>query len=220
MGEIGRFALYRRTVFADAQEETARAFDTLLDEMHRFPGVPPTRLPTMNMLQDSLRTEEERLALLHIVSPSADGARHALRAVDGMQVLQRRVPGRTGESFILRDAVSAAEIGMLYNLFLREQFPVVIGEGMQYLVLVDEWHRIAGGAGYAFETDGTLSVELLIIDSAVRGMGLGTAVIDELRRRAADAGVRQLRAPYYLRRFCLRMGFMDDPDNGDLRRDL
>ncbi len=220
LGELGRYALYRRTVFADAREDTTRSFDLLLEEMHRFPGVPPTRLPAMNLLQDSLRNEDERHALLRMVSPSADTSRHALLAVEGMQVLQRRVPGRTGESFILRDAVTAAEIGMLYDLFLREQFPVVIGEGMQYLVLLDEWHRVEGGAGYAFESDGALSVELLIIDPAVRGMGLGTAVVDELHRRAADAGARQLRAPYYLRRFCVRMGFVDDPDNGDLRRSV
>jgi GNAT superfamily N-acetyltransferase len=218
LGEMGRYTLYRRTAFADAREETKCAFDALLDEMHRFPGVPPTRLPAMNALLDSLQSEDERHALLRMVSPSADTSRHALTTVEGVQVLQRRVPGRTGEIFILRDAVTAAEIGMLYDLFLREQFPVVISEGMQYLVLVDEWHRIEGGAGYAFEADGSLSVELLIIDPAVRGMGLGAAVIDELGHRACDRGATQLRAPYYLRKFCLRMGFADDADNGDLRR--
>ncbi|MCZ7556070.1 MAG: AMP-binding protein [Bacteroidia bacterium] len=218
LGEIGRYTLYRRTAFADARDETLRAFDSLLDDMHRYPAVPPTRLPAMTALQDSLQAEDERHALLRMVSPSADASRYALMTVEGVQVLQRRIPGRTGETFILRDAVTAAEIGMLYDLFLREQFPVVIGEGMQYLVLVDEWHRIEGGAGYAFEADGSLSVELLIIDPAVRGKGLGAAIIDELGRRASDMGALQLRAPYYLRKFCLRMGFADDAGNGDLRR--
>lgn len=218
LGEMGRYALFRRTVFADAREETAGAFDALLAEMHRFPGVPPARLPAMNRLLDSLERDEERHALLRLVSPSADVSRHTLLAVAGVRVLQRRVAIRTGESFILRDAVGAVEIGQLYDLFLREQFPMVIGEGMQYLVLVDEWHRIEGGAGYSFEDDGTLSVELLIVDPAVRGMGLGAAVIDELHRRASDAGARQLRAPYYLRPFLVRMGFGDDVDNGDVRK--
>lgn len=220
LGEMGRYALFRRTVFSDARAETAGAFDVLLAEMHRFPGVPPARLPAMNRLLDSLEHDEERHALLRLVSPSADVSRHTLLAVAGVRVLQRRVAIRTGESFILRDAVGAVEIGQLYDLFLREQFPMVIGEGMLYLVLVDEWHRIEGGAGYSFEDDGTLSVELLIVDPAVRGMGLGAAVIDELLRRGADAGARQLRAPYYLRRFCLRMGFVDDADNGDLRKTI
>lgn len=220
LGELGRYALYRRTVFADTRAETAEAFDALLADMHRAPSTPPARLPAMNRLLDSLRDDDERHAVLRLVSPSADVSRHTLLAVAGVRVLQRRIEIRSGESFILRDAVGATEIGQLYDLFLREQFPVVTGARMLYLVLVDEWHRIEGGAGYAFEDDGSLSVELLIVDPAVRGQGLGAAVIDELIRRATDAGARQLRAPYYLRRFCLRMGFVDDADNGDLRRDL
>ncbi len=218
LGDIGRYTLYRQTVFADARTETRTAFDQLLDHMHQRPSLAPTRLPAMNRLLDSLESDDERHALLHMVSPSADVSRHALLAVAGVRVLQRRIAVRTGESFILRDAIGAAEIGLLYDLFLREQFPVVISERMQYLVLVDEWHRIEGGAGYAFEDDGTLSVELLIIHPSLRGMGLGAATIDELLRRAADAGSPQLRAPWYLRPFCLRMGFAEDTDNGDLRR--
>lgn len=218
LGDIGRYTLYRHTVFADARTETRTAFDQLLVHMHQRPSLAPTRLPAMNRLLDSLSGDDERHALLHMVSPSADVSRHALLAVAGVRVLQRRIGVRTGESFMLRDAVGAAEIGLLYDLFLREQFPVVISDRMQYLVLVDEWHRIEGGAGYAIEDDGTLSVELLIIHPSLRGMGLGAATIDELLRRAADAGSPQLRAPWYLRPFCLRMGFVEDTDNGDLRR--
>ncbi len=218
LGDMGRYMLYRRTVFSDAPSTTVGAFDALLDDMHRFPAVPPTRLPAMSRLLDAISSDEERHALLRMVSPSADVSRHTLLAVAGVRVLQRDVTAHSGESFTLRDAVGATEIGMLYDLFLREQFPVVIADRMQYLVVVDEWHRIEGGAGYAYEDDGSLSVELLIIAPSVRGLGLGAAIIDELLRRAADAGATHLRAPHYLRRFCLRMGFVDDPDNGDLRR--
>ncbi len=215
---IERYAVYRHTLFAAADQAVCAAFDALLRDMHRHGDVQPMRLPAMAQLQDALRGEEEREALLHLVAPLADAGRHALRPVAGKPVLVRRLRAGDGAELSLREATRASEIGALYDLFLRERFPMLMVENMQYIVLEDAWKRILGGAGYVLRAPELLSMEMLIVDESLRGQGVGRAIMEDVLRRAREAGVPLLRAPHYLRAFCLQQGFHEDADFGDMRR--
>lgn len=215
---IQRYAVYRHTLFADADEAVRTAFDALLRDMHRRDDVQPMRLPAMAQLQDALREEEQREALLHLVAPLADAGRHALRPVAGRPVLVRRLRAGDGAELSLREATRASEIGALYDLFLRERFPMLMVENMQYIVVEDAWKRILGGAGYVLRAPELISMEMLIVDESLRGQGVGRAILEDVLRRAREAGVPLLRAPHYLRAFCLRQGWYEDADHGDVRR--
>ena len=223
-GDAARWYVTLHTTLGDLPEECRRRLEAVLLRMQAEPGWTATRSTELAELQELLPPGQLRARFLHMVFPSREGAHVQMvrRRVAGRDavVVEHAVGGDTHGELVIRDGLTAADIGAVLSLLMRERFPVPTGENLRYLGLVDEKRGVVGGLVYAAPEHGEVELKAIVVEESLRGRGLGKALIDDLALRVRGSGASSLRAPHYLLPFCVRAGFSSDPNDGELRRPL
>ena len=224
-GEIARYTLYRHAYFAAASDRTRAAFDTLLEAMRADPQRPATERVELSELQASLESPPDLSVFSRLVFPRATGPVQ-LEVVTFGDVEHRHITVRTqfvdarGESYDLREPVEPEEIGQLYRLFFQERFPKIPSTLDRYLVATDAAARIVGGLCYRLESATVAHLEAAVVNAAVSGRGLATALLEDFAARMASRGIQVLKTGFIMRRFCEDRGFRLDHRWGGLVRFL
>ncbi|MFZ1731557.1 MAG: AMP-binding protein [Bacteroidota bacterium] len=221
-GEAARWYATRHTVLAGLPPDCGARLEELILRMHNNSSWIVTRSVELAELQERVPPGLSRERFLAMVFPDGGGKEMQLvRLRQGGQesvMLEHAVHESAHDDCIIREAVSAAETGVILSLLVRERFPVPLGEELRYLALLDARRRIIGGLVYAAPQDGEAELKAIVVEEALRGHGFGRALIDDLSLRMKTAGARSLRAPHYLLPFCANSGFTPDLRDGELRR--
>jgi N-acetylglutamate synthase-like GNAT family acetyltransferase len=217
--------LYRNTYFAGAQAAVLAAFDKLLAKLAAGSGAPAVHFAELSDLQASIADEADREVFAKMVFPRAPSGRRLDIKPFGedkvKQVIVRtRVTARTGEAYEFAETHDPAEIGQLYRLFYLENYPKDISQQDRHYVLRDARERVAGGLSFRSMSANAAFIDGIVVASALKGRGLGAAMIEEFCQRAGAAGVRVLLTHFYLPGFFLHQGFRMDKRWGALVRDL
>ena len=224
-GEIARYHLYRHTYFAAACAATRAAFDTLLEAMRADPDRPATERVELSDLQASLADAADRAVFSRLVFPRATEPMH-LEVLAFGDSEHRHITVRTqfvdnqGETYDLREPVEPEEIGQLYRLFFQERFPKIPSAQDRYFIATDAATRIIGGLCYRQESPTVVHLEAAVVNAAVTGRGLATALLEDFAARMASRGVQVLKTGFIMRRFCENRGFRLDHRWGGLVRFL
>jgi GNAT superfamily N-acetyltransferase len=224
-GETARYQLYRHTYFTTAPEETQTAFDRLLRALCADPERSATELVELSELQASLTTDGDRAVFARLVFPRGRMTQPLEVMIFGesehkqVTVVTHFVDAR-GESYDLREPVEPEEIGQLYRLFFQERFPKAVSELDRYLVVTDAAGRVVGGLCYKLESADLAHLDGAVVNSAVGGRGIATALLEDFATRMASRGIQVLRTGFFMRRFCERRGYRIDRRWGGLVRFL
>jgi long-chain acyl-CoA synthetase len=223
--DIARYHLYRHTYFADAGPAVRDTFDLLLREMFLKPGTPPTQKPELSDVQATLHNQEDRTVFTRMVFPKASsGQRVEVLSVGESDrrhaIVRSEITDKQGVSYSVRDPLEPAEIGQLYRLLFKADFPKVVSELDRYLVCVDREGQIIGGVCYQNQDEEVVHLDGVVVTQSRQGRGIGTALLDDFFLRMAAEGARVVKTHFFLRQFCLPRGFQVDRRWGGLVRFL
>ena len=223
--EFVRFYLYRHTFFAGADEKVRSAFDRLLARMSAEAEKPAFQLLELSDLQAAIERDEDRLVFSRMVFPRLRGSRalEILRVGEGgtkQVVVHSYLVDRSGESYIFGETQDPADIGRLYRLFFKENYPKRISEQDRTYVAKDGQERIVGGLCYRMISRNVAFIDVLVVVSALQGGGIGEAMLEDFCGRMAGSGVTLILTHTYLPGFFLRRGFKEDKKWGGLVRAL
>ncbi len=222
-GEVARYHLYRHTCFAAAPEPAREAFDRLLEALRAEPARPATERPELSDLQAALPEQGDRELFGRLVFPLARRAERFEVMTFGegerpLVTVRTHFTDAQGESYDFREPMEPEEVGQLYRLFFQERFPKTPSEVDRHLIAVDATARVVGGISYRLASPEVVHVDGLVVNSAVGGRGIGTALLEDFAVRAASRGIKVLRTSYILREFCEARGFRLDRRWGGLVR--
>jgi hypothetical protein len=221
--EVARYFLYRHTYFAVAGETAQAAFDKLIAKMSERPDTPAVRLGELSELQAAIARDEDRAVFARMVFPRLRTSQtlDILEVGDAgaKQVIVRSsITDRRGAAYAFRETFDPAEIGALYRLFFKENYPKTISEQDRHHVLQDGAERIVGGLCHRMMFENAAFIDGIVVASAHQRSGLAGAMIEDFCGRMAQAGVHVVLAPFYLPELFLRAGFKVDKRWGAMVR--
>ncbi len=222
---IVRYKFYYETYFYNADEKIKKQFRILLDRMAKDPNVHPLQLIELSDLQAVIERPEDIEVFTKMVFPSIGTVgRVEFEKIHQKQsdklVVKSTLQDKYGVSYTFREPISPSEIGQLYQLFYKENYPKEISEQDKHLVLVDEYNRVIGGLAYKELEDNIVLLDGMVVTSALQGRGLGTAMINDFFARMGAKGVKVIKAHFLFGNYYLKHNFKVDEKWGALVRYL
>jgi long-chain acyl-CoA synthetase len=223
--DIARYHLYRHTYFGHASVETQQVFQQLLQQMFARPAVLPTQMQELSDLQAMLHDALDRGVFSRMVFPKARPIQNievlSIGESDHRHVIVRsEIADKRGVSYSVRAPLEPAEIGQLYRLLFRADFPKVISEQDRYLVCLDREGEIVGGVCYRRQDEDVVHLDGVVVSQPLKGRGIGTALLEDFCLRMTVENIRVVKTHFFLRQFCLPRGFQVDRRWGGLVRFL
>jgi len=223
--EIVRYHLYRHTYFAGRSLKEEELFDRLLALMSENPKAPAVRHVELSDLQAALNDERDRAVFSRMIFPHLEPDRRLDVVVEGEEGAERIVVrsflvDRRGETYAFSETTDPADIGRLYRLFYKENFPKVISQQDRHFILQDRQNRIVGGLCYRVMSRSVVFIDAVVITSRLKSSGLGGAVVDDFCGRMAGQGYTTVLTHFYLPGFFLRRGFRLDKKWGALAKSI
>jgi len=218
-----RFHLYRHTYFAPAGEEVGAAFERLIARQSSDPRALNSQLEELSSLQSLLTDPVDRAVFSRMVFPHARGAQKLeLMELEGDEparvIVRSEIADDSGSRYVVREPLTAMELGILYRLILETDYPMHIGDLDRQLVIADEEERIVGGLCYRWQEGGVASVDGIVVASALTNQGLGGRLLEDFCVRMAAEGARLVRTNFFLGGLFTKHGFQVNQRWGGLVR--
>lgn len=223
--EIARYQLYRHTYFAYKGFYVRNAFDKLLAQMNKEKNIPATQLIELSELQSTLDDPIDREIFSKMVFPGyTKSLQYDIAKFEEKQdlslIVKTSFKDNFGDSYIFRQPIEPAEIGILYRLFYKEKLTKLISEQDQFLVLFDSNDRIIGGIIYQIKEDNSCTLDGIVLATQYRGRGLGRAMMEDFINRMYSQGIDIVKTTFYVEAFFSKFGFKVDKRWGLLVRIL
>ncbi len=223
--ELVRYFLYRHTFFSNSPDEIHTAFEKLLLRMEEQPDGMAIQLIELSDLQSCLHDPDDKNVFSRMVFPRLQGE----QGFDLMKIgenqkehLVVRFPfqDKSGRNFMLREPVSAREIGQLYQLFFRENYPKEISDTDHQFVLIDDDEKIVGGMTFRYIEDNNILLDGLVVNSTLHGKGIASSMIENFFASMAARGVGVVKAHFLFGNYYLKHFFEVDKKWGALIKNL
>ncbi|HPW18379.1 MAG TPA: AMP-binding protein [Candidatus Aminicenantes bacterium] len=223
--EIVRYYLYRHTYFAGRSERLESLFDRLLSRLNAVLGEPAVQQVELSDLQAALRDERDRLVFSRMVFPRLEAERRVGVVTQGEEserrvVVQSFLADRAGQAYTFSETVDPAEIGQIYRLFYKENYPKIVSQEDRFFVLKDAQERIVGGLCYRMLSNRVAWIDVIAVTSRLKSSGLGGAALEDFCGRMASQGLPLIMTHLYLPGFFLKHGFKLDKRWGALVKAL
>jgi len=223
--EIVRYYLYRQTYFAGRSEKEEELFDGLLTLMSENPKAPAVRHVELSDLQAALNDERDRAVFSRMIFPHLQPDRRLDVVVEGEEGAERVVVrsflvDSRGETYTFGETSDPADIGRLYRLFYKENFPKVISQQDRHFILQDRQNRVVGGLCYRVMSRSVVFIDAVVVNARLKATGLGGAVVDDFCGRMAGQGYTTVLTHFFLPGFFLRRGFKLDKKWGALAKSI
>jgi long-chain acyl-CoA synthetase len=220
-----RYHLYNRTYFARAGDEVDHAFARLvlrcMGDQRAFGG----QLEELSALQALLRDPADRAVFSRMIFPHAGRSqRLEVMTTGGAEhrrvIVRSEIRDQAGATYLVREPLSAVEVGHLYRLILEAGYRMQVTEHARQLVVVDREERIVGGLSYRWEDAGVVVIDAIVVARSLTHQGLGGQLIEDFCVRMAARGGHLARTNFFLRALFTRHGFQVDERWGGLVRPL
>jgi predicted GNAT superfamily acetyltransferase len=223
--EMARYHLYRHTYFAGADTAVRVAFDKLLSRMSEDRQRPAVQWPELSGLQAALVEGADRQVFGRIVFPQlARSRRLDILTIGGegakRVVVQSTIADARGNSYGFGETFDPAEIGGLYRLFFKENYPKSISEQDRHYVLRDSRERVVGGLCFRLMFKHAAYIDGIVVAPELKGLGLGGIMVDDFCQRMAGSGLNLVLTNFFLPAFFTHKSFKTDKRWGALVRDL
>ncbi|MFC1565024.1 GNAT family N-acetyltransferase [candidate division KSB1 bacterium] len=213
--DIARFYLFRHTYFRTSDSNVLQAFDALLEKMFMNPDQQATRLTELYDLQETLSRPADMKVFSRLIFPEAKTfQKPEVVKVEEQDkeliILSTRIRDKNRKKYTVREPVEPSEIGELYRLFFRENFPLVITEQDNYLIVLDNNEQIVGGICYRKEDKEIIYLKGIIVSSPLKGKGVRVSLLEDFSNRMINLGIKVIKTQYYLKDFYSDQGFIVD----------
>ncbi len=125
-------------------------------------------------------------------------------------IIRSKLKDKTGEEFDFREPLEPGEVGQLYQLFYKENYPINISKMDRHFVISDKNERIVGGLCYKILEDKTIVLDGSVLNSPLQGRGIGSAMVEDFFTRMASMGVKVIKAHFLLGNYYLKNKFQAD----------
>ncbi len=219
--EAARYYLYRHTYFAGAGEAVLRAFDALIKVMTGRLATPAVQLIELSELQAAIVDDRDRAVFSRLVFPGLRTSQTVDILPYGDErtrrlIVQSKLTDRRGGVYTFGETYDPAEIGQLYRLFFKENYPKTISDEDRHYVLRDAQERVVGGLCFRSLFRNATFIDSMVVAAPLKGLGLGGAMLDDFCGRVAGSGDAVVLTHFYLPGFFLHKGFKIDKKWGAL----
>ena len=222
---IVRYKFYYETYFANSSEQVKKQFNLLLERMARDTSVHPLQLIELSDLQAVIKEPDDIEVFTKMVFPGFDAAGQVefekihFKQSDEL-VIKTILTDKYGVDYVFREPINPQEIGQLYQLFYKENYPKEISEDDKHLVLIDKYNRVIGGLAYKELEDNIVLLDGMVVISSLQGRRLGTAMINDFFARMGAKGIKVIKAHFLFGNYYLKHNFKVDEKWGALVRYL
>ncbi|MCP4897291.1 MAG: GNAT family N-acetyltransferase [bacterium] len=209
-----RVRFYRDTVFHETINELAEGLEFVITQLREH-GIVADEIPqAIADLRARIHLDRDQdFFLARLTYPylrPEDDVEFVARDV-GSERLSEMVVGsqdHDGNLFFVRHALTAKEIGRLYDLFVEGKLKVQFRTEHKFLVAVSERGTVIGGLFYEVDSEEQVAhLEKIVIDSRFKSRGIARALMDELCHRLATQGLRSLTTGFFRPQFFYHFGF-------------
>jgi len=223
--DIARYCLFRNTYFAESSARIRKAFDTLLEKMFQSPSLHATNLMELSDLQSVITGKHDRHVFSQLVFPRMSRIYDldvlTIGESDSKQVLIRtQISDKDSKTYYVREPIKPTEIGYIYRMFLRQNYPKTISEQDRFYIALDNQDRIIGGVCYRYEHGSVIHLDGIIVSRSLVNKGLGSALLEDFCVRMINQGKKVVKTHYFLKDFYLKRNFKVDKRWGGLVRFL
>jgi long-chain acyl-CoA synthetase len=220
-----RYHVYEQTYFATSGEEVRRAFERLVTRRLADGSAPAVYLDELSELQSLLQDPEERAVFSRMIFPRSHRSQNlellALgSAAERKVVVRSDITDDSGSRYVVREPLSAAEVGHLYRLILDTDYPMHFTEHDRQLMVFDEEERVVGGLCYRQQEAGVVYVDGIVVAAPLTNQGLGGKLLEDFCIRAAADGARLVKTNFFLGGLFTKHGFQVNQRWGGLVRFL
>lgn len=219
--EIVRYRLYRKTYFANANEEIQKAFDILLKRMDKDSSVSATHLLELSDLQAVLTNSDDKGVFSRMVFSRLQRQQKldVVKLSESKKeqvVINSYIKDRFDTEYVFRAPLEPSEIGKLYRLFFEENYPKSISKMDKHMVVIDKQGRVVGGLCFIVLENNVVLLDGSAVTTPLKGRGIGSAMIDTFCNLMASEGVKIIKAHFLLGNFYLKLDFKVDKKWGAL----
>ncbi|MCX6251939.1 MAG: GNAT family N-acetyltransferase [Bacteroidetes bacterium] len=221
-----RYYFYRHSYFAEAGLKVVNAFDKLLEKMQSSPtGTLPIQLVELSGLQSALETPDDKNVFSRMVFPRLQSE----QKVDFMKVGERLkehvvvrfdLKDKAGSRYTFREPLEPKEVGQLYQLFFRENYPKEISQSDNHFVVTDDNEKIIGGLTWRKLDESNILLDGLVVTSSLQGRGIASAMISDFFTQMAARGVKVVKAHFLFGNYYMKHFFEVDEKWGALIKKL
>jgi len=219
--ELVRYHFYRYTYFAESGNEIRQTFDKLLEAMQKKPDVLPIQLIELSDLQYEINDPEEKNIFSRMVFPRLQNQQMIdfLKVGEKLKehvVVRFNLQDKTGTKYTQREPVEPREIGQLYHLFFRENYPKEISDADNHFVVADDNDRIIGGLTWRYLENKNVLLDGIVVTSSLQGRGIASAMIENFFTNMAARGVKVIKAHFLFGNYYMKHYFEVDKKWGAL----
>jgi hypothetical protein len=213
--QVIRFILFRQTYFRKAGNQLLTLFDQLIDKMRLAPNNSALQMTELSDLQGLMKNPEDKTIFSKMVFPkikeeqkldilkiNTDSNEHV--------IIRSKLKDKKGEEFNFREPLEPGEVGQLYQLFYKEDYPITISKLDRHFVVSDQNDRIIGGLCYKILEDNTVVLDGSVLSSPHQGRGIGSAMVEDFFTRMASIGIKMIKAHFLLGNYYLKNKFHAD----------
>ncbi len=216
--EIARYSLYRYTYFDGISSGITKTFDDLIAAMYLNNSRPAVQLIELSDLQGAIESPADLEVFSRLVFPHQSKPKkfELFRQSSEQIALHSYITDTFGISYVIREPASPGEAGQLFRLFIIEKYPNSFTDEGRYFVVTDTAGRVVGGICYRAHDAETVHLDGVIVNSQLKGRGIGSAMLDDFINRMINNKYRILKTHFYLRNFYEKKGFTVDKKWGAL----
>jgi len=219
--EIVRYKLYRNTYFAESDFAVQNAFDQLLERMDADVNISATHFLELSDLQEVLANADDKGIFSRMVFSRLQRQQKLdivklTESKNEQIVVNSYIKDKFGAEYVFREPLEPSEIGKLYRLFFEENYPKSISKMDKHMVVLDKQGRVVGGLCYIVLEHHVVLLDGSAVTTALKGRGIGTAMIDTFCNRMASEGIKIIKAHFLLGNFYLKLDFKVDKKWGAL----
>jgi len=223
--DLVRYSFYRQTYFAEMTGEVTTVFDLLINRMQESPASLPIQLLELSKLQSVIELPEERDLFSRMVFPRlqprqrVDFLKRGEETGDRVMV-QFDLQDKRSRHYILREPVEPREIGQLYQIFFRENYPKEPLENDRQFIVTDSDGRVVGGVTWHFMDEKNVLFDGIVVTSALQSSGLGSAIMGSFFASMEARGIEVVKAHFLFGNYYMKHYFEVDKSWGALIKQL
>jgi predicted GNAT family acetyltransferase len=220
-----RYHFYRHTYFENFPVNVLEKFDKLMAAMLSNPEILPIQLLELSDLQYAFDDPEDKNVFSRMVFPRLRNEQKVDLLTIGEKlkeyVLVRfTIHDKTGSLYTQREPLEPREIGQLYQLFYRENYPKEISDNDHHFVVVDENERLIGGLTWKSLEKYTVLLDGVVVISSLQGKGIASSMMENFFTAMAASNVKIIKAHFLFGNYYMKHYFKVDKKWGALVKTL
>ncbi len=223
--DMVRFKFYSETYFKDISEQINLKFEKLLNKMDSDSDALPIQFTELSELQEALTNKTDKIVFTKMVFPdipeqynidfdkTEEGNNERL-------IIKNHIRDKKNYEYIMRKPVHADEVGALYKLFYKENYPKQISPMDKHYVITDSYDHVIGGLCYKQVDKHVVLIDGMAVTTSLQNRGIGSAILQNFFTLMKAEAIKTIKAHFLFGNYYLKHQFVIDKKWGALVKNL